>query len=699
MYRHLAFYYVAILFNYTVSIFMIFSEQNYSNVNGMEDLPKEKSTKESSKLANEFPIYSRVNKKSKRLTPQHSIPESSCTDKQKIPTDPEVTYIQPYFPPATVGANESSNQLNLLDTTASTSSYQLTYIQPYFPSAAIETDKSFKPSSTSNATAIVQQSVSQYSLREEVTNDNNSQVTPLQSVLPASHSQPQFIADFEAEESKDCALTSPPPTPPTRHSSIVSSHIHQKLANNWKFDHLKHEILSVVDSDKTVYTDIPFTKQGNNLQSSKPNFTDTTTTGQDVVLTQNYDSLEIVPEPPKRVSSRAHCKSFLPKSCDKYITTQLEHNEQDCKDNSKCIETGVDIDKQKKALITASSDSIGLLHQPTLLDSVSATKKPTETSGFVCDKDVDYKLSICQDADLYDISIQPKISYSELINSVYSTTSSSHLDTDHESGSSIASDTADDEKAPLQLPLTTSQQPSVRPKVRRVHHTKSPRLTSVDGIAVKSAAFSGCLDSTSTSVVEGNINNTSNHSLPPFSQLDLAFIPEKLVCDEECGVDLLVNRKKTDGADHQFILENKDCDIIPTVITRELLVENSAAQIVASSSAQTISNTKSLVSSSGCEPISGGTQTASKVARASGIDFVVKGRNHSNAGSLARGLRKKILCKVCKSFLPSVSGGFTTSQCCCNTQEARAEEGPYEVATQQSSQVASYLANACGLLY
>ena len=606
---------------------------------------EEKSTKENKDLK-DFSIYSRVHKISKRLTPQISLPEAS-KDKLKTPTDPDLTYIQPFFP-----ASLSDSQNSICN--------------------SISANVSDKPGQAllhSNSQPLF---------------DSSSNCT---SVVPASLSQPHIIAESLATDDV-------PPPPPVRHSSIVSSQIYQKVANNWKFDYLKQKVQSFEWSDKKgdnakVTSKVQISKKKESKRSYSKN--KLITSSVDVLKPSKSENLDdTIPVPPKRHSSISNNHSCLS------IETPFTDNNKQVLSTTKeapssliatvnILDTDKDNVKSTESLIfqlcpasyTELSADTTICNEVIFDDCQSKLKKSfaaQSSNESLSDKnksdldllkfkslnleesDIDYNLHISQDADIYDISIIPKISFCDLVNSVSS--NSTQQDTDAEG--SITSDSADERCSDThssEFPdnLFSDQcilkfpDASVRPKIRPGYTPKRSNYFEKPNFLDVCCNYLNEPIELETSIVTQNKTFTIDDSQSNF----LACIGNRnnfFLDEPESPLEI-----KT--------LSEKHCSI-PSEIPALTLPSIAGLFDKKTNEGNTPSSETCTKSESGGAATSNSNisfTTEPSVDRLNNCNSSILKSSHHIGGSL-HCLRKKLLCKVCRSFLPSISG--TCKQCC-----------------------------------
>ena len=540
----------------------------------------------SSKLDCDFPIYSRVNKKSKRLAPQSSVTET-IKDRIKTPTDPNLTYIQPFFPQLAKNGPKDSQE---------------------------SVSKENQPG--------LLHSASQPSINPDCLGAEG---------VSASQSQPQF-PDSRNENGDE----SPPPVPPVRHSSIICSQIYQKVANNWKFEYLKHPI---------EHPDCTLVENTTVGQSNPCGVTeDNSNAGNIPELTEDnlYEDCEdLIPVPPQRSSSKP---TYIP------LPSLKRRAQTICQFPSSEIESNQSTSPTLSENTDINSD-IGVsahVEKEEAINEVSSNPHPLEVKDLVCPNPLelnkealpselkkreeissDYNLSITHHADIYDTSVRPKISYNELLNSIYNV---SQTDTDQES--SIASDSAD-EQASLDSfadsfhsidgcieTLGYDSQPkvdfSVRPKVKPVSKVKSRKIT--------------------TKCKKPDYLNFES------DLIDKVLLESDFTKSDAFDVNCLEKGLSKISVDA--------CTPSPT--TEEVTIPASTGPSCNSFPISPVVNTK-----------------------------VIKTHPTTTDYSLKfASLRKKILCKVCKSLLPGISG--SCKQCCPLPKDS---EEPYSGASFHHKQV------------
>lgn len=585
----------------------------------------------------DFPIYSRVNKLSKRLVPQTN---ETIKDKQKTPTDPDLTYIQPFF---SVCSKQTGKEKLISDCDSEKPGQSLLHSnsQPQFRFIGESDD----------------------------------------CTVPTSHSQPQFSESPSSQiilQQEDA-----PPPLPVRNSSIVSSQIYQKVSNNWKFDYLKQKAQEVEWADNnSSYENAKQISEFHLVKTKELESSTKKETTENEVTVDATSHNETLPIPPKRHSSIASKPISLYtdfKDSDKYFvkTIPVSDQQESVSDRTQSAAASASfvspsqatndtkfrsdildgkIQKEDKQELSVSND---ILNLQSSIENISLHNNSFDNSS-VTDNDCaaslidsyDIDLHISQDADIYDISVLPKISFCELVNSVSSC--STQQDTDAEG--SITSDSAD-EHIPDHLDLTDD-----------IFHSQSILGYSNTDLSVRPKI---------------RPKNSSYFEKPNFLDVCCSYInePIRVTNLQEIPLDETHNRNVLSAlankSDNSFIFDeclqigsNNKTDSITTVDTTDRVlssitstVDNTFICIGNNTAEQTTKVIQRSTSSISKDTLPSKLVTESSTTEGSSSNNVSTTATtfKSNSGSLNY-LRKKLLCKVCKSFLPSISG--TCKQCC-----------------------------------
>ncbi|KAF2355647.1 Peptidase C2 calpain catalytic domain [Trinorchestia longiramus] len=447
----------------------------------------------------EFPIYSRVNKKLKRLKPQISDPlAQKCT--QDKPFEKDLTYIQPYFATHIPKSDSTGSFFTNNIQQCSVIKIKQPLLHSSSHSAFVDSELPSSSQELYSASRACKNKSSILAFPANKTKDSHAEKSsqPIYAVLkPEKHSATacsKVNSDSKYQENGSLANKpvasdqtdddddSPPPPPPVRNSSIVCSKIYQKIASNWKFDYLKQPIQALSrKSYSPSSVSIDDAAKGVGCPSS---------TASDVYASaseveNNLDDKP--PVPPKRCSSIAiKTDSELVTHvdpCENTPTTEnLSTSSQNklYKDSKSSTGSASGLSDQQQTRL----NSVGIIpHSQVLCDKEllktsdggttdlhSAQKKIV---GGISNCDIDYDLHITQGADIYDISVRPKISYSDLVNSISS--SGTNADTDWESSITSDSDAALDAHDPLEqeseIKAIAKTELSVRPKVKKRNST------------------------------------------------------------------------------------------------------------------------------------------------------------------------------------------------------------------------------------
>ncbi|XP_018024321.1 uncharacterized protein LOC108680075 [Hyalella azteca] len=435
----------------------------------------------------DFPIYSRVNKKSKRLKSQISDP-SAQKSTQYPQSDKDLTYIQPYFP-SHIPKSDSTGSFFCNNTPESSevapAQALLHSSSQIFNSSEPSECKQYsdikgcksklKPASCIGIKESARSSEQPiYAVLKPEKQILKETYSDLSSCSPRSDGKCQKAGDSASCIAIDDDDT--PPPPPVRHSSIVCSKIYQKITSNWKFDYLKPPIQAIENLKCEINN-----SSGSDGRKLKANNHFQLKSDAGIVPSADCDTEDEPPVPPKRYSSIAtRDQSFhevsqkVTEKEDKSTIQQPTISSQNEFSTEEPIVNIKDFNKTTCAsacLDSSSSEISPITHNKNNKldkDCTIANNKVNCTDNR--SSHVDYDLHISQSADIYDISVRPKISYCDLVNSISS--SGTNADTDWESSIPSDSEAAFDCHDPsleqeLDINVIVKTELSVRPKIRK----------------------------------------------------------------------------------------------------------------------------------------------------------------------------------------------------------------------------------------